>query len=114
MELKLEALYINEKELDYLTMVIEQNLEQLNGTELDEGYAVMLEELYSKLNKMEANKNWIPSLKEFLKEDLQKLEHHTHEIIHNIYARGQQEEFKKDIEKIEGILIYWNNHIDKI
>lgn len=44
MELKL-----NEHELDYLTMVIEQNLEQLNGTELDEEHTDMLEDLYSKL-----------------------------------------------------------------
>ena len=46
MELKLD-----EQELDYLTMVIEQNLEDVNGTE--EGsqrlYVEMLEDLYSKL-----------------------------------------------------------------
>jgi len=54
------------------------------------------------------------NLKGFLKEDLKKLEYHTQEIINNIYARGQQDEFKKDIEKIEGILIYWDNHINKL
>ena len=44
MELKL-----NEHELDYLTMVIEQNLEDVNGTEEDTLYFEMLEDLYSKL-----------------------------------------------------------------
>ena len=53
-------------------------------------------------------------LKEFLKEDLKKLEYHTQEIIENLYARGQQEDYKKDIESIESILMYWNNHINKI
>ncbi len=53
-------------------------------------------------------------MKEFLKNDLKSLEYHTNELINNIYARGQQDEFKEDIEKIEGILIYWNNHIDKL
>ena len=42
-------LELNEHELDYLRMVIEQNLEQLNGTELDEIHTEMLEDLYSKL-----------------------------------------------------------------
>lgn len=46
---------LNKYELDYLTMVIEQNLEDLNGTEEDEFFAdnyftsIMLEDLYSKL-----------------------------------------------------------------
>jgi hypothetical protein len=53
-------------------------------------------------------------MKEFLKDDLKKLEYHTQEIIENLYARGQQEDYKKDIEQIEGILIYWNNNIDKL
>ena len=53
-------------------------------------------------------------MKEFLKDDLKKLEYHTQEIIENLYARGQHEDYKKDIEQIEGILIYWNNHIDKL
>jgi hypothetical protein len=46
MELKL-----NEEELDYLTMVIEQNLEDANGTEIkyQMHYKEMLEDLYSKL-----------------------------------------------------------------
>ena len=44
MELKL-----NEQELNYLTMVIEQNLEDVNGTEEDTLYFEMLEDLYSKL-----------------------------------------------------------------
>ena len=42
-------LELNKHELDYLTMVIEQNLEDLNGTEEDEFYHEMLEDLYSKL-----------------------------------------------------------------
>ena len=42
-------LELNKHELDYLTMVIEQNLEDLNGTEEDEFFAEMLEDLYSKL-----------------------------------------------------------------
>lgn len=50
----------------------------------------------------------------FLEEDIKKLEYHTQEIINNIYARGQQDDFKKDIEQIESILIYWNNHINKL
>tara|TARA_R100000231_G_scaffold136964_1_gene112801 strand:- start:262 stop:444 length:183 start_codon:yes stop_codon:yes gene_type:complete len=50
----------------------------------------------------------------FLKDDLNKLEYHTQEIIENIYARGQHKDYKEDIEQIEGILIYWNNHIDKL
>lgn len=53
-------------------------------------------------------------IKEFLKDDLKKLEYHAQEIIENLYARGQQEDYKKDIEQIENILIYWNNHIDKL
>lgn len=53
-------------------------------------------------------------MKEFLKDDLKTLEYHTQEIIENLYARGQHEDYKKDIEQIEGILIYWNNHIDKL
>tara|TARA_R100001163_G_C5044026_1_gene181600 strand:- start:146 stop:349 length:204 start_codon:yes stop_codon:yes gene_type:complete len=54
------------------------------------------------------------NLKEFLKQDLTKLEYHTQQIIQNLYARGQQDNFKKDIEQIEGILIYWNYHIKSI
>ena len=51
MELKL-----NEHELNYITSVIEQNLEQLNGTELDDKYTEMLENLYSKLIVLTKNK----------------------------------------------------------
>jgi len=53
-------------------------------------------------------------MKEFLKDDLEKLTYHTQQIIHNMYARGQHEDYREDIEQIEGILIYWNNHIDKL
>jgi hypothetical protein len=42
-------LELNEHELDYLTMVIEQNLEDVNGTEEDTLHFEMLEDLYSKL-----------------------------------------------------------------
>ena len=44
-------LELNEHELDYLTMVIEQNLEDVNETEEDTQrlYFEMLEDLYSKL-----------------------------------------------------------------
>ena len=50
-------LELNEHELDYLTMVIEQNLEDVNETEEDTQrlYFEMLEDLYSKivvLNKL--------------------------------------------------------------
>lgn len=67
--------------------------------------------IYNTMEKYKVNKT---RLKEFFKEDLKKLEYHTQEIIENLYARGQQKIYKKDIERIEGILIYWNNHIDKL
>tara|TARA_Y100001972_G_C7514216_1_gene259682 strand:+ start:225 stop:419 length:195 start_codon:yes stop_codon:yes gene_type:complete len=50
----------------------------------------------------------------FLKYDLEKLEYHTEQIIDNIYARGQHEKFKEDIEQIQSILFYWNKHSDKL
>ena len=49
-------------------------------------------------------------LQEFLIDDLNKVEHHVNEIIENIYARGQQKEFAKDIEKIEMFFSYWRQH----
>ena len=42
-------LIINKHELDYLTMVVEQNLEDVNETDYDEAHHEMLEDLYSKL-----------------------------------------------------------------
>jgi len=53
-------------------------------------------------------------LKAYLKDDLKALEHHANELIDNIYSRGQQEEFKTDIEEIEKIFSYWSHHINKI
>ena len=53
-------------------------------------------------------------LKAYLKDDLKALEHHTNELIDNIYLRGQQEEFKTDIEEIEKIFSYWSHHIKNI
>tara|TARA_R110002020_G_scaffold149428_1_gene325686 strand:- start:504 stop:689 length:186 start_codon:yes stop_codon:yes gene_type:complete len=54
------------------------------------------------------------TLKEFLKDDLIKLDYHTNEIIDNLIVRGQEEAFKKDIEVIQIILNYWHNHIKEI
>ena len=50
-------------------------------------------------------------LKAYLKDDLKALEHHANELIDNIYSRGQQEDFKTDIEEIERIFSYWSHHI---
>ena len=53
-------------------------------------------------------------LKAYLKDDLKALEHHANELIDNIYSRGQQEEFKTDIEEIERIFSYWSHHLKKL
>ena len=53
-------------------------------------------------------------LKEFLKDDLIKLDYHTNEIIDNIIIRGQEKEFEKDIEQIKQILNYWHTHAKNI
>tara|TARA_R110002012_G_scaffold92744_1_gene225092 strand:- start:252 stop:425 length:174 start_codon:yes stop_codon:yes gene_type:complete len=53
-------------------------------------------------------------LKEFLKDDLIKLDYHTNEIIENLIARGNDKEFKKDIDQIQQIINYWNQHIKNI
>jgi len=53
-------------------------------------------------------------LKEFLKDDLIKLDYHTNELIDNIIIRGQEKEFKKDIEQIQQILNYWHKHAKNI
>jgi hypothetical protein len=49
-------------------------------------------------------------LQEFLIDDLNKVEYHVNEIIENIYASGQKENFKKDIEEIEMFFSYWKQH----
>lgn len=49
-------------------------------------------------------------LQEFLIDDLNKVEYHVNEIIENIYASGQKENFKKDIEEIEMFFSYWRQH----
>ena len=59
-------------------------------------------------------KNTNEKLKAYLKEDLKALEYHTNEIINNIYARGQQQEFKTDIETIERIFSFWSHHLKKL
>jgi len=53
-------------------------------------------------------------LKAYLKDDLKALEYHTNELINNIYARGQQKEFKTDIETIEEIFSYWSHHLKQL
>jgi hypothetical protein len=53
-------------------------------------------------------------LHNFLTDDLKKLEYHTSEIIENIYASGQKDNFKEDIEVIENFFSYWKQHINKI
>lgn len=53
-------------------------------------------------------------LKAYLKDDLKALEHHTNELIDNIYARDQQQEFKTDIETIEQIFSYWSHHLKQL
>ena len=49
-------------------------------------------------------------LQGFLIDDLKKVEHHINEIVENIYASGQNENFKKDIEEIEMFFSYWKQH----
>lgn len=51
-----------------------------------------------------------PTLQGFLIDDLKKVEHHVNEIIENIYARGQKEDFAEDIEQIDEFFSYWNQH----
>lgn len=50
------------------------------------------------------------NLQTYLIDDLNKLERHTNELIENIYASGQQKEFKNDIEQIEMFFSYWRHH----
>ena len=59
---------------------------------------------------MEITYKMRPKLQGFLIDDLKKVEHHVNEIIENIYARGQQETFAKDIEQIEMFFSYWKQH----
>ena len=51
-----------------------------------------------------------PTLQGFLIDDLKKVEHHVNKIISNIYARGQEEDFAKDIKEIEMFFSYWRRH----
>lgn len=50
------------------------------------------------------------TMQRYLIDDLKKLEYHTNELIENIHARGQQKEFKNDIEQIEIFFNYWRQH----
>ena len=50
------------------------------------------------------------TMQRYLIDDLNKLERHINELIENIYARGQQKEFKNDIEQIEIFFNYWRHH----
>ena len=50
----------------------------------------------------------------FLIEDLEKVEHHIQELIENVIARGQRENFKEDIDKIEMFFSYWEQHINDL
>tara|TARA_R100001443_G_scaffold116760_1_gene138371 strand:+ start:2261 stop:2512 length:252 start_codon:yes stop_codon:yes gene_type:complete len=61
---------------------------------------------YFKIKQITMDEN----LQGFLIDDLKKVEHHVNEIIDNIYARGQQKEFAKDIEEIEMFFSYWKRH----
>jgi len=54
------------------------------------------------------------TMQRFLIDDLNKLERHTNELIENIYASGQQKEFKNDIEQIEIFFSYWKQHAKNI
>jgi len=51
------------------------------------------------------------NLKEFLKDDLIKLDYHTNELIDNLIVNGNDKEFKKDIEEIKKIFSYWHSKI---
>jgi hypothetical protein len=59
---------------------------------------------------MKKDKTMSPRLQQFLIDDLNKVEYHVNEIIENIYASGQKENFKKDIEEIEMFFSYWKQH----
>ena len=45
----MKELKLDEQELDYLTMVVEQNLNETDYDDVDEVHHEMLEDLYSKL-----------------------------------------------------------------
>ena len=46
----------------------------------------------------------------FLIDDLKQVEYHIQQIIENIYARGLNEDYKKEIEEIEKFFSYWKYH----
>ena len=49
-------------------------------------------------------------LQDFLIDDLKKVEYHVQELIENICAREQGEEYREDIEEIEKFFSYWKYH----
>jgi len=53
-------------------------------------------------------------LKEFLKEDLTELYINVNELVDNLYVRGQEDNFKNEIESIENFFSYWKVHLKDI
>mgnify|MGYP003151853628 CR=1 FL=1 len=51
------------------------------------------------------------TLKEFLIDDLKKLEKNVNELIDNVYASGKENKFIDDIENIDNFFSYWNHHL---
>ena len=70
--------------------------------------------MYESNPNIKLMENTKQKLKAYLKDDLKSLEYHTNELINNIYARGQQQEFKTDIETIEKIFLYWSHHLKQL
>ncbi|QDP61421.1 MAG: hypothetical protein GOVbin962_12 [Prokaryotic dsDNA virus sp.] len=66
------------------------------------------------LAQLKLNKMITETLKQFLKDDLVKLDYHTNELIDNLIVRGNDKEFKNDIEQIQQILNYWHQHLKNI
>jgi|TARA_R110002124_G_scaffold158167_1_gene325283 uncharacterized FlaG/YvyC family protein len=73
------------------------------------GFSPIHNERFCSEIKLTTNK-MKPTLQGFLIDDLKKVEHHVNEIIENIYARGQKEDFAEDIEQIDEFFSYWNQH----
>jgi len=53
-------------------------------------------------------------LKEFLKEDLTELYINVNELVDNLYVRGQEDNFKDEIESIKNFFSYWKVHLKDI
>tara|TARA_R110000744_G_scaffold22844_1_gene58190 strand:+ start:947 stop:1111 length:165 start_codon:yes stop_codon:yes gene_type:complete len=51
--------------------------------------------------------------KEYLKDDLIKLDYHINEIIDSLICSSKDKEFKKDIEEVQIFLSYWIYHTNK-